>query len=407
MPLQRVCGIVFSAVLIALAGSCDGRLDPSESIPPSQQTEAFRILNHDLNGVSGGVLAGVFSSDGKWALTGGWEWGGEGVGSVGAVWLWNVETGKVIRKYGDSTHGDCTHQNERLHVVRRVAFSHNGRLVLAGGGDVRAWYVDTGDEAWRFDGHELGILGMRISPDGTRILTASRDGSAKLLDARTGRELLSLDGHRNLDSWPYCWDAVFSPDGRRILTAGQDRTARLWDAETGQELRRFDHDGEVRECAFLPDGIHILTSNGVTARLWDVESGGEVTDRAWLNAFRVLSPDGRHALGTQVEEDEYGYRWTATSWDIGTDRKVSEFDFYHCTGITFSGSGNHILTFNSSRYAEDYSLKLWDVATGEEISKFEGHNWQVLCAALSPDGQHVLSFEKDSGIAIIWASPEQ
>ena len=64
-----------------------------------------------------------------------------------------------------------------------------------------------------------------FSPDGTRVVTASQDGTAKVWDAKTGTEALTLKGHTG-----WVGSASFSPDGTRIVTAGGDRTARVWDA---------------------------------------------------------------------------------------------------------------------------------------------------------------------------------
>ncbi len=391
------------AVVMTLSTACAKRPDPHEGTPPTARKQTFRVLE----GHSQVVIDGVFSPDGRQALTAGGDW---------TVRLWDVATGEEIRKYGEDISDyrkGLFHEGQRTVCgsVRKVAFCPEFASVLAAYdcGIVRMWEKDTGNEVWRFEGFELGVMQMRLSSDGTKVLAASRDGSAKLLDTASGRELLSLDGHKESVCRTYVWDAVFSPDGRRILTAGNDKTARLWDVETGQEFRRFDHEDEVRECAFLPGGTHVLTSNGGSAaRLWDVESGAEVTDRACLSAFGALSPDGNHVLGTQPERDEDGYRWIATLWDIDTDRNVSEFVFRdnHCPVATFSGNGNQILTFDGSRYAEDYSLRLWDVDSGKEICTLKGHQWHVSGAVFSPDGKHLLSWENSSGVAIIWDVPE-
>ena len=70
-----------------------------------------------------------------------------------------------------------------------------------------------------------------FSPDGSRVLTASYDHTARLWDAKTGAPLAILLGHMDAVT-----SAVFSPDGSRIVTASNDDTARLWDAKTGAAL---------------------------------------------------------------------------------------------------------------------------------------------------------------------------
>ena len=71
-----------------------------------------------------------------------------------------------------------------------------------------------------------------FSPDGSRVVTASEDNTARLWDAKTGAALATLSGHTDtVDS------AVFSPDGSRVVTASTDKTARLWDAKTGARAR--------------------------------------------------------------------------------------------------------------------------------------------------------------------------
>ena len=72
-----------------------------------------------------------------------------------------------------------------------------------------------------------------------------------------------------------CVSAAFSPDGTRVVTASDDRTARLWDAETGKEIAVLQaHNGTVRSAAFSPDGTRVVTaSDDGTARLWDARDG--------------------------------------------------------------------------------------------------------------------------------------
>ena len=65
----------------------------------------------------------------------------------------------------------------------------------------------------------------------------------------TGAALATLKGHTDI-----VWSAAFSPDGSRIVTASEDDTARLWDAKTGAALARLAPKGctenENQNCAY-------------------------------------------------------------------------------------------------------------------------------------------------------------
>ena len=72
---------------------------------------------------------------------------------------------------------------------------------------------------------------MAFSPDGTRILTGSRDHTAKLGTAKTGKPLLEFKGHTD-----QIRTVAFSPDGTRVATGSWDKSAKVWDAQTGTLL---------------------------------------------------------------------------------------------------------------------------------------------------------------------------
>jgi WD40 repeat protein len=76
--------------------------------------------------------------------------------------------------------------------------------------------------------HELVYQSAAFSPDGTRVVTASFDGTARIWDVATGAPVGTPLRH---EKW--VMSAVFSPDGMRVLTASLDGTARIWDAASG------------------------------------------------------------------------------------------------------------------------------------------------------------------------------
>jgi energy-coupling factor transporter ATP-binding protein EcfA2 len=120
---------------------------------------------------------------------------------------------------------------------------------------------------WRFAlGHDGGVHSAAFNRDGSRIVTASNDKTARIWDAATATEIAVLRGHDG-----DVFSAAFSPDGSRIVTTSLDKTARVWDAATATEIAVLrGHDGAVTSAAFSPDGSRIVTASlDKTARIWD------------------------------------------------------------------------------------------------------------------------------------------
>ncbi|MCP4289575.1 MAG: protein kinase [Gammaproteobacteria bacterium] len=201
-------------------------------------------------------------------------------------------------------------------------------------------------------GHTAGLTefnGAVWSPDGSRILTASWDGTARVWDAKTGEELLILSGHTDVLLGGARWNS----DGSRILTASDDRTARVWDANTGEELLTLSgHEDLVNRAGWSPDENRILTAgDDGTARIWDAETGRELLTLSGHTNFIQSA------------------RWNA--------------------------DGSRIITNSADRTA-----RVWEAATGEELLVLAGHDDGVIEARWSPDESRILTASVDGVVKL-------
>jgi len=247
--------------------------------------------------------------------------------------------------------------------------------------------VSNSHERRQLIGHQDLINRAVFSPDGRRILTASRDGTARLWDLE-GRTIAILEGHTGAVR-----RCAFSHDGKRIATASEDRTARVWDSHGRQLAVLRGHSDRLGGVAFSSDGTRVLTrSRDGTVRIW--EPGGRQTavlkyaDHAHSICF---SPDGTRLLSSHA--DGTVRIWTVDGTPV-VDLKGHREPVYRAR---YSPDGERIATAS-----QDHTVRLWS-ADGRELSVLRGHTTVVWCVVFSPDGKRLLSGSWD-GTARLWTA---
>jgi WD40 repeat protein/serine/threonine protein kinase len=271
--------------------------------------------------------------------------------------------------------------------VNEAAFSPDGTRILTASWDKTAklWDAASGKLVVSF-AHQGIVWRAAFSPDGTRILTASADKTAKLWDAASGKLIVPF-AHQAI-----VYNAAFSPDGARILTASADKTAKLWDAASGRLIVSFAHDADVHDAAFSADGARILTASADnTAKLWDAASGKLLVSFAHegIVSHAAFSPDRARVLTASADH-------SAKLWDAASAKLIASFDHQDSLYVAvFSPDGAQILTASA-----DNTAKLWDAASAKLIASF-AHMGIVYDAAFSADGARILTASADN-TAKLW-----
>jgi WD40 repeat protein len=161
-------------------------------------------------------------------------------------------------------------------------------------------------DAWLRNREKHGLLGhtgpvtsVAFSPDGRRVVTGSRDNTARVWDLSSPTPVASrLEGHqRDVTS------VAFSPDGRRVVTGSGDNTARVWDLSgpTPATTPLEGHSSWVWSVAFSPHGRRVVTgSKDSTARVWNTPSVEILIRQARANVTRCLTIAQREELRLPV-----------------------------------------------------------------------------------------------------------
>jgi hypothetical protein len=130
-------------------------------------------------------------------------------------------------------------------------------------------------------GHRDDVVSVELSRDGSRVVTASVDGDARIWDARTGETLFVLSGHFGTVN-----DASFSLTGRWVVTGGPG-SAGLWDATTGQMVTFLRNRGRPVRTAAFTTPTRIVTSGDDGVRTYLCDTCGDLAALLALAEHRL------------------------------------------------------------------------------------------------------------------------
>jgi WD40 repeat protein len=203
----------------------------------------------------GEVLSCVYSNDGVFVLSAGWD---------GCLRLWLADRAQMV-SFLQASHKPLS----------SCAFAPRGRSWVSGSmeGVLSWWDPVSHRQQLQLLAHIRPISAIQFSPDGRALSTASWD--RKLLLRRVGHETESraLVGHRDIVTG-CCWSA----DCKQLLSWSHDGTLRLWDTESTTQIARLDgHTDRVTAAYLSRDGQWVISgSRDGVVKLWDLRRYAEV-----------------------------------------------------------------------------------------------------------------------------------
>ncbi len=348
-------------------------------------------------------------------------------GEDGTAIIWDLESGRESLRLSGHTGR-----------INRVVFSPDGDRLATGSQDdtIKIWDIRPAGsrELLTIAAHDGLVHDAVYSPDGMKIATTGEDAQIKLWDAQTGQLIKSWPGQEWVN-FP-----AFSPDSAWLAAADEYGGVTVRSVSSGDEILSLVGDGPPPiSLSFDPPGEHLAAGGpDGTYTVWDMGNGERVfngqnygnpiMELIYPSSDVLLAIDaGGWTIGTHVSDGrrhcgnlgQNEIIWDAeitqdgrlgayAYWD-GTAR-VASSDPYPCygrglyslrghagnvTGVAFNPEGTRLATSGF-----DGTVRLWDMATGEQQLTLTGHALPVTGVDFSPDGRYLAAAGSDGTVRV-------
>ncbi|HEY4642452.1 MAG TPA: WD40 repeat domain-containing protein [Thermoanaerobaculia bacterium] len=249
--------------------------------------------------------------------------------------------------------------------------------------------------------HSGEVHAASFSADGEHLVSGGEDGTIRLWNCRSGKELAAWENRlpRYYRSYPV-YAVAFSPSGRAVISGGNDYAIKVWDGRSGEIVKAFGQHYNVVSLGSSANGQRLVSGSrdcmnaDASVKLWDVASGAEIRtfdgDYSDINAV-ALSPDG--SLVAAGSDDAAARIWSAKRWSLRRTKVLG------CRAVVqsvaFSPDGRLLATGDNA-----WQVRIWNVATGAERPMSGRHDDSVRSVCFSGDGQSVASAGWDSTVRV-------
>lgn len=219
--------------------------DQSGKVRIWDTTQKEHILKHEYQPISGAIKDIVWDGESKRIAV-----CGEGREKFGHVFLWD----------SGSSVGDIIGHSKAINAID-LKQTRPFRVVTAGEDNLMCWYEGP---PFRFKRdikeHTRFVNAIRFSPNGERACSGSADGTAVLLDGKTG-DVIGKLGEGGKAHAGGIYSLSWSPDSRQVLTASGDKSCKIFDVETSQVVTEFKMGAAIedQQVSCLWQGDYLLS----------------------------------------------------------------------------------------------------------------------------------------------------
>ena len=269
-----------------------------------------------------------------------------------------------------------------------------GGIAVAAAGGGAGFYFFSRNHApanakYVLSGHSDIVTSVFWSPDGTQLVSGSRDNTARIWTAASQQNTITYTGH----SAPVR-SVVWSPEGTHLASGSEDQTVQLWNT-AGVRLRKYGPLGATVTTIVWDSQANAILAGTLGNGGHALPLGAGAPTRSLLKSSVValaLSPDGTLLAGATANGDIFVYTTAAQHTRVFT-RKMSNNSA--ATSLAWSLDGSRLAAGSSG------NLAVVLAASGRLLHELK-HNAAVNGVAWNPDNANQLATGASDSTLTIW-----
>ena len=309
-------------------------------------------------------------------------------------------------------------------VPESLFFYQSGKMLVC-----QHWYADT--VFWDVVQKQVIPSPIKTKSGGKRcalspceeLLACNGEGGQTLevWNITSGTQIAELTEHQSLIT-----TVVFSPSAEYLISGDVDGKLVVWGVQHWEKQQAFiGHTDPLRAAAFHPNGEQFATTDGRSIFLWNVTSGEQLGSPSVDSTFVALYKGDMRQIQRQTQSRNKpsknlhsiafspcgtllagGLFGGIHLWDAATlEPRMGMILPASCSWVVgvvvFSPCGRYLASGSWWNKTDKVSVRLWEVATGENIHTFWGHTSDVQNLAFSKEGELLASSSYD-GTILLW-----
>jgi WD40 repeat protein len=234
--------------------------------------------------------------------------------------------------------------------------SPDGRWLVGGwGSNIRIWDIEAGKEAWRFPAHVGGIIDIKFTPDGTRVISVSQEERTAIMWDLASRQALIRAPH----FYELIGIARSASNNGTWATLSDDGTVKVWELYPRADVDTIREKKRIESMVVMSDGSSVMLGGDFPTKTWDLSAETQHEIPRSVSSMRSATSDGRWLVSIEIVPNKNPLLHV---WDLSSNkpaRVIPTVDSWVPIAVEISPDGKYLAACGPDLALPVY---IWDLS---------------------------------------------